>query len=353
MPDPRRDFLMKRAVPMLLLIACTACGTSGPVAPPAIRPPAVPSQHWTAIALADIAREDVRQAVTDLLTLVDVDVLWPEFNWSDRGVILVAGDGREAAVAYCVGICAPEIALRGTSRVWRASSPVTIAPGDFRFMPLTDWQLRGTGEIVVIGFESREQSVLTAVHEDFHLHYQSQYAIAFGDVIGHDGEMSPATRASLENIYSRSERTARELREECSALTDALRAGASDRPAAMAALLRFVAIRESRRALPAAPSSEEDFWERHEGVPTNLERRAAARMKFPDRSAVAAASAERGCEKVADGSYFLVLGGLQAAVLDTFAAPHLWPHRVYPRDGTRASSLFALVRALSRQSDER
>jgi hypothetical protein len=121
----------------------------------------------------------------------------------------------------------------------------------------------------------------------------------------------------------------------------------------MVALRRFVAVRESRRARPDAPSGEEDFWERQEGVPTNLERRAAAWLKFADRSAIAAAVTGRGCETITSGSYFLVLGGLEAAVLDTFDDPRVWPHRVYPLNGTPASSLYILVRALSRPSEER
>jgi len=342
---------MKFAVSMILLFTGTAaCGTSGLTEPAIPKPPANLSS-WTAVSLDDVARQDIRQAIIDLLSLIDVDWLWPEFHWSDHGIILVAGDGREGAVAYCVGICAPEIAARGTSRVWRTPSPYTIAPGEFHFMSLRAWQLRGSGEIVAVGFKSREQSVVTAIHEDFHLHYQSHYAVAFGDAIGSGGEMSPATRASLEKDYSQAESTARELREECTALADALHAGTSERGSAIASLRRFVAVRESRRARPLAPSTEEDFWERQEGVPTNLERRAAARMKFADRSAVAAALTENGCENVTNGSYLLVIGGLQAAVLDTFSNPQTWPRFVYPRDGTRAESLFDLVRALSRQSD--
>jgi hypothetical protein len=165
--------------------------------------------------------------------------------------------------------------------------------------------------------------------------------------------MSPATRAWLQNDYSRSNPTAHELREECAALAGALHAGTNDRGKAMAALRRFVAVRDARRARPGTPASEEDFWERQEGVPTNLERRASARMKFADQSAIAAALTESGCEAVTNGSYFLVIGGLEAAVLDAFTNPQMWPRLVYPRDGTRASSLFALVRALSRQPEER
>ena len=340
--------LMKLALSMLLLAACTAaCGTSGPADPPAARPLADSRQSWTAISLNAVAGEDVRRTIADLLGLVDGNALWPEFNWSDHGVILVVDDRREGSIAYCVGTCDPEIALRGTSRVWSAAAPVWIAPGEFRFTPLSAWSQRGSGEIVAIGFDSREHSIVTAVHEDFHLHYQERYAIAFGEIIGAGGEMSPATRSSLEKGYSRSDSTAGQLRDECFALVDVLHAGAGDRPAAMAALRRFVTIREARRARPAMPSGEEDYWERQEGVPTNLERRAATRMKFADQSAIATALTGRGCETITSGSYFLVLGGLQAAVLDAFADEHVWPNRVYPRDGTRASSLFALVRAVS------
>lgn len=345
---------MKFSISVLFLAACAAAsGVPGHSDRPAGRSPAIPSVSWTAISASDVTRAKVRQAILDLLRLVDVDSLWPEFNWSDHGVILVVGDGGEGAVAYCVGICTPEIAPHGTSRVLRAPSPLSIASGEFRFMALPKWGLHGSGDIVAVGFASREQSVVTAVHEDFHLHYQSLYSIAFGDAIGAGGEMSKATRSWLENDYSRANPTARELREECGALAEALHAGTNDRATAMAALRRFVAVREVRRARPGAPVSEEDFWERQEGVPTNLERRAAAKMNFADPSAIAAALTERGCEDVTSGSYFLVVGGLEAAVLDTFSNPQTWPRLVYPRDGTHAFSLFALVRAVSGPSEER
>lgn len=338
---------------MILLFACAAaCGTSRPADLPA-RANTAPLPTWTPVSLSSISREDVRKVITDLLGFIDIDWLWPEYTWSDHAVILVVADPREGPIAYCVGICAPELSAGGNSRVWRSSSPLTIAPGRFRFTPLSACGLRGSGDIVAIGFDHREHSIVTAVHEDFHLHYQSRYAIAFGDLIGADSEMSSATRASLENHYSHAEPTASELRGECTSLVEALRAGTRQPEAALAALRRFVSIRESRRARSDAPSGEEDYWERHEGVPTNLERRAAARLEFADQSAIAAAVTGRGCDTITSGSYFLVLGGLEAAVLDTFSDPHKWPPRVYPRDGTRASSLFALVRALSLQSDER
>ncbi|MEA2464801.1 MAG: hypothetical protein QOJ98_2548, partial [Acidobacteriota bacterium] len=238
---------------------------------------------------------------------------------------------------------------------WRSTPPTIIAPGQFRFVSLTQWGLRGTGDAVAVGFESRERSVVTAVHEDFHLHYESRYALSFGDDIGTGGgAKSRTTRQDLEGIYSRAQPTARELREECAALVAALQAGTNDQQSAFAALRRFATVRDARRARPGAPLFEEDFWERQEGIPTNLERRAAMHLKFPDRSVIAGALTFRGCDATVDGAYFLVLGGLQAAVLDTFGNPLMWPHQVYPHDGTPASSLYILVRALfSRSSEER
>lgn len=345
---------MKRSVLILFLITGTAaCGSSGRPEPP--RPaPFQQSQHgWTPIAIRDVPEPQVRAAITDLLRVVDSDFLWPRFTFEDHGVLLVIAGPSQPAIAYCVGICAPQsVDGAGTSRLWRTAAPITIEPDGYRFMPSASWNLRSDEDIVAVGFASREGAVVTALHEDFHLHYQSRQAVAYGDAIGpNTGAMSTATRSSLENTYSRAEPVLSELREECVALAGALRAGTADPSSARNALRRFVAVREIRRARPEAPSAEEDFWERQEGIPTNIERRAAAQFHFADPSAIAAAMAPQGCTDVANGSYFLVLGGLQAAVLDTFDDPSTWPHRVYPSNGAPASSLYVLIRTLYDQPE--
>lgn len=347
---------MKRSALFLLLISGTAaCGTSRvPYLPPP-ESPAKPVPAWSLIAVTDISDRGVRQAVTDLLRLVDSDFLWPELTLGDHGVIIIDTNNPQQPLAYCVGICEPEVTTSGgTSRLWRSTPPEVIGPGNFRFVSRKEWGLPGPGDVVAVGFESRESSVATAVHEDFHLNYESRYALAFGDEIGIDrGGQTPATRANLASTYSQSAPARAELHEECAALVAALQAGSADRPAAFAALRRFSSIRDSRRARPGAPSFEEDFWERQEGIPTNLERRAAVHMQFRDPSVIGATLTPRGCDMTMTGGYFLVLGALQAAILDTFSDPAAWPALVYPRDKTPASSLYLLVQALFSQFEER
>jgi hypothetical protein len=349
---PAAPLPMKRAVLLPLLFCGTAaCATTRVAVTAAPNPPQDQVVPWTAIGVSDIANENLRQAVLDLLRLVDSDSLWPDFTLSDHGVILVDSRNDAAPAAYCVGHCTPVIARGGSSRVWRATPPVVIAPGQFRYVSLRSWGL-GNGDAVAVGFDNRERSVVTILHEDFHLHYESQYAVAFGDEIDatsrgpSSDSPSSTTREHLEDSYSRTEPVTQELREECSALSAALLAGVSDREAAFSALHRFTAIRDARRARPGAPSFEEDFWERQEGIPTNLERRAAAQMKFADRSVIATALTPSGCDSIPNSAYFLLLGGLEAAVLDTFGDPLAWPRLAYPNDGTRASSLYSLVHAL-------
>lgn len=347
---------MKRTALFFLLVSGTAaCGTSRSVYPQASKPPARPAQAWSAVALTDIADPGVRQALTDLLRLVDTDLLWPDLTLSDHGVVIVDSRDPQQPLAYCVGLCEPErSADGGTSRLWRSTPAETIERGHFRFVSREGWGLRGPGEVVAVGFENRESSVATVVHEDFHLHYESRYSLAFGDEIGSDrGGSSQATRANLESTYSQAEPVRAELHEECSALVAALQAGAADREAAFAALRRFVSIRDFRRARPGAPLFEEDFWERQEGIPTNLERRAASRLNFRDPSIIGFALTPHGCDMTRTGGYLLMLGGLEAAVLDTFSDPAAWPLLVYPRDKTRASSLYLLVQALFSQFEER
>lgn len=284
--------------------------------------------------------------MTDLLLLVDSDFVWPEFTLDDHPAIVVDSRDPQRVTAYCIGHCEPQIdGGGGLSRVWRGPAPDAVASGQFRFASLQEWGLRGDGDVVAAGFDGREQTVTIMIHEDFHLHYQTRYADLFGDAIDGDGESaSHATRADLENSYSRS--VAGELRDECSALVEALHAGPNNRQAASAALRRFSTVREARRARPGAPAFEEDFWERQEGIPANLERRVAARMKFADPSVIGAALTSGGCEAIPRAAYFLLLGGLQSAALDELGDPLAWPRLVYPRDGTAASSLYVLVRGL-------
>lgn len=354
---------MIRAVPLLIVIlfsGATACVSSGhsPIggeASAAARRPISPDHSWTPIALNDIADPGIRLAVTDLLLLIDSDFLWPDFALDDHPVIVVDSRDAQHAATYCVGHCAPRVqGGGGISRVWRGTGTAAVATGQARFASLDEWGLRGSGEVVAVGFNRREQTVTVTVHEDFHLHYQTEYTLAFGDEIRGDGESaSDATRTDLEHSYSRSGEIAAELREECTALVEALHAGVTNRPAALAALRRFSAVRSVRRARPGAPSFEEDFWEHQEGIPANLERRMAMRMKFADPSVIGTALTGNGCDAIPRAAYFLVLGGLQSAVLDELGDPLAWPRRVYPRDGTPALSLYLLVRGLSTESETR
>lgn len=279
--------------------------------------------------------------------LVDVDVLWPGFSLAKDPAIVVDSRDSGRSSAYCIGHCEPRSPSGGSSRLWLATSTHLVSPGKARVEPLEDWGLRGEGKIVALGFQRREQATSVLIHEHFHLHYQPEYAQSFGDKIQGDGSPSRLNRSDLEGSYSGAEPVSAYLRRECSALVDALRAGSTDRPSALEALRRFIAVRESRRAQPGAPSFMEDFWEREEGVPVNIERRLARQMEFADPSLIGSALRADGCEIIPGVAYFLVLGGLQGAVLDELGNAAVWPNRVYPRDGTTAVSLYTLIRELT------
>jgi hypothetical protein len=349
---------MNRAAFVLFVSLCcgaAACASSG--GHPAARPAQVvlEDQLWRPIALADIRDPELRRAVNDLLMFVDMDVLWPGFRLAEDPAIVVDSRDPRYSSAYCVGHCVPLVAgAGGTSRVWRRNTPDVLAPNKASFTSLESWQLAGDGEIVAAGFSTREHTVTILLHEHFHLHYQTAYGQSFGDEIRGDGSLaSHFARADLESSYSASQPTTTELRQECGALVDALRAGRGAPSAAVVALRRFSAVRDTRRSRPDSPAFEEDFWERQEGVPVNLERRVAKRLRFADPSVIETALMHDGCDAIPRVSYLLVLGGLQSAVLDELGDARAWPDRVYPRDGTSASSLYVLIRALLNQSEER
>lgn len=351
---------MSRAASFLIMLFCSgvAACASGRISDSASNRPQQPLRPradipaWVPIALTNVPDPGLRRALTDLLMLVDVDVLWPKFTLADNPAIVVDSRDPQQPLAYCIGHCLPQDeSTRGTSRLWLATITDSVLPGKARFEPLAEWGLRGDGKVVALGFQRREQVVTVVVHEQFHLHYQADYVRSFGDDIrGDAASASRLTRADLESSYSASQPVATELRRECSALVDALRAGNADRRRALEALRRFIAVRDARRARPGAPSFVEDFWEREEGVPVNLERRLARRMEFADPSLIGTALRD-GCEIIPHAAYFLMLGGLQGAVLDELGDPHAWPWHVYPRDGTSGASLYLLIRELLTESE--
>ncbi|HEY0373083.1 MAG TPA: hypothetical protein VGD79_13850 [Thermoanaerobaculia bacterium] len=302
--------------------------------------------------MTDVADEGLRSALRDLLMLVDIDVLWPRYSLARVPAVLLDSRDAQHPLAYCIGDCEPRTATAKTPRLWRATLSKPVPPGTAVFGPVSQWHLPGEGEVTAVSFQRREQAVTVLLHEYFHVQYQAEYAQSFGDELrGESRGASTATRADLETSYSTREPVRGELRKECSALADALRAGKRDRATAISALHRFAAARELRRARPDAPVFEEDFWERLEGVPVNLERRAAAHFGFPDPSLIGAAVNGSGCELIPDASYVLMLGGLQGAVLDELGDASAWPNRVYPTDGTPAVALYRLILELSSESE--
>lgn len=335
----------RSAIVLFVLVGCGAVACAGGRSRPAGRD----GQTWSAIGLGEIHDPALRQTARELGRFVDTDVLWPHFALGDDPVIVVDAGAPQNSSAYCIGRCLPNLAGTGRSpRVWRRDAPRTLAANEANVAPLASWGLPGNGDVLAIGYSSREQTVTIALHELFHLHYQTEYSQSFGDDVGAAGRpASSFSRRGLETTYSSSEPVTTEVRQECRALVDALYAG--NRNGMQAALRRFVSVRDERRSRPNAPALEEDFWERQEGVPVNLEHRTAKRLHFTDPSLIETALSENGCDVIPDVSYLLVLGGLQSAVLDAFDDPRSWPHRVYPRDGTAASSLYVLVRNLSIQ----
>jgi hypothetical protein len=335
----------RAAFVVFVVLGCSA----GACASGRSHPPVRAEQTWNAIGLGQIHDPALRQTVSDLLRFVDGDVLWPQFALGDDPIIIVDGRAPRDSIAYCIGLCVPKgPSGGGSSRVWLRESLRMLAANEANIAAPPSWGLAGDAEVLAVGFSSRELTVTIALHESFHLHYQTEYSQSFGDEVGGaDSPWSSLSRRGLETTYSSSEPVVTELRSECRALVDALHA--VDRDDGRASLRRFVAVRDERRSRPNAPVLEEDYWERQEGVPVNLERRTAKRLHFKDPSLIETALSENGCDVIPEISYLLVLGGLESAVLDAFDAPRAWPFRVYPRDGSAASSLYALVQNLSIQ----
>lgn len=340
------------AVLLLLLLPCASGCTSVARAP---SPDPAQDDHrnsaWTPISLGEVPDPALRQTLQDLLAIAGNDILWPGFARDDRPLIIV--DTRDAhPVAYCLGACEPMmIDGAGSARVWRQITRKHVSARAIHVAPRHEWSLNGDEPIMAMTFIGHRATVTIAVHELFHTHYQSWYAMTFGeDTI--DGTSGPyrVTRDGLENDYGRTPSVVSALHRECAALAAALRHSPVSPTNAIASLREFVSIRAARRTDARAPAAEEDYWERQEGVAVNLERRTARHFGFDDPSLVGSAVHGNGCSMLPDVSYLLVLGGLQAAVLDTFGPPD-WPDRVYPTDRTHATSLYRLVAALTSESE--
>jgi hypothetical protein len=322
---------------LLLFSGAAACVSTGRTTPLNTPPGA-----WRPVTLSEISDPHNKNIITDLLSVSEWDMLWPHFIIGDYASVLV---DSQTGIAYCVGTCVPDIeAGLGTSRVWQRDTGPRVAPGQFQFGAARDWGLRGGNEVIAIGLADRTRTLTVLVHESFHLQYETRYALNWSDDVGDVTAPSGATRQDLERHYSVTPEVASQLRAECEALVTAL--ASQNRTSAFAALRRFTEMRDARRAASGAPSFEEDFWERQEGIPANLERRTAQRLGFRDPSVIDSALIGGGCDAIPEASYVLLLGGLQSAILDRFASTAAWPLRVYPTDGSRAASLYQLIRAL-------
>jgi len=318
------------ALALLLLAGCS----SGRVA--SIEPAVVPADPspWKPIALPAVRRDDFRHAIDALLRVTGSE-LWPGFTLDDHGIILI--DARQqTAEIVCIGLCVIE--PKRSSRLWRLTRRMR-APADLVGAPGREWSLPQQ-DVVVAPFDGTDLVAFVVLHEDFHLTFQGRYGVAHTDAFEPPNERpSGYTRATLEKAYVADEQTLRGVRDECAALSSALRAG--DESAMRVALRRFVILRDARRAKPNAPSFEEDYWEQVEGIAANVERRAAAVLGVRDPSVIQSAL-DDGCDIVGPVPYFIVLGGLEAALLDRNARSS-WPAAVYPERG-RSTPLFSLIR---------
>jgi hypothetical protein len=327
---------------MLLVGGCaTGRAVSGDSLTP--KPQMDRATPWEPIAPSEVGRDDFARTLDGILRVTGPNTLWPGFTLDDHGVILVDNRHPQTPEVVCIGSCVPG----KRSRLWKMRGAAR-APRALTFASGHDWGLPQQTDVVVALFESSDISVSVVLHEDFHLTFQRLY----GDKHPHaldppNGVTSAFTREKLEHSYVANPLTLQDLRAECTALTSAFRA--VDGETARAELRRFVTLRDARRAAPHAPLFEEDYWERLEGVPTNVERRIAERLHFRDTSVIQSAL-DSGCDTVGPVAYFIVLGGLQAALLDRYEPS--WPSAVYPEHGL-AASLFELLRKHAAPTRER
>ena len=324
-------------------------GTSvdGPDRPPIpISTPDRNAIYWHTVGIESLPRHTAA-VITNLTLLLD-GRLWPGYTLASHP-LLVDAPGE---ALYCIGRCVPGLdgPLRSDEIAGRFTARYSFVPGTA--VGLVDEQ-----KVLVVSLDPNGKElkdiVFTAVHEGFHAYYQTNRE---NDVPlemripGNPQFGASASRAELQTAYTFEAERNGLLSVEIRALAWTARAGASERTDNVelrACLDEFLELRRIRHRQLPTPVVEEDIWERTEGIPLYLERKAARLLGRPDTSVLGQTIDYGIVPDLSMVPYFSITGALEAVILDQLTRDE-WRTWVFPGRSGEGLTLFdAVTRARS------
>ncbi len=330
---------------VLSFLSCTS--VDGPDQPPtSIATPDRNAIQWYAVGIASLPIHTAA-VITDLTLLLD-GRLWPGYTLASHPLLVeVAGEAL-----YCIGRCLP-----GLAGPLRADVIAGRFPARYAFVPGSGVGLADEQTVLLVTFDPNRKDpkniVFTAVHEGFHIYYQIDRE---NDVPlemrlpGNAQSDAYASRAELQNAYTAAAERNGLLSREIRALAWAARAGAEARTEdveARACVDEFIELRRIRHRDLPTPAVEEDLWERTEGIPLYLERKAATLLGRPDTSVLGQTIDYGTVPDLSMVPYFSITGALEAVILDQLKHDE-WRTWVFPGRSGRGLTLFdAVARARS------
>jgi hypothetical protein len=330
---------------VLSFLSCTT--VDGPDQPPT--PIATPDRsaiQWDAVGIASLPIHTAA-VIADLTLLLD-GRLWPGYTLASHPLLVdVAGEAL-----YCIGRCVA--GLDGPLRTDEIAGRFT---GRYSFVPGTTVGLADEQTVLIVSFDPNREVlkdiVFTAIHEGFHAYYQADRE---NDVPlemrlpGNAQRSAYASRAELQNTYTAAAERNGFLSREIRALAWAAKAGAKERAddgELRACLDQFLELRRIRHSELPTPVMEEDLWERTEGVPLYLERKAATLLGRSDTNVLEQIFDYGVVPDLSMVPYFSITGALEAVILDQLTRDE-WRTWVFPgRSGEGLSLYDAVVRARS------
>jgi hypothetical protein len=275
--------------------------------------------------------------------------LWPEFSLEDQCLVFeFVAESQAVAMGRC-GAAKSLLLRRRPQTVGQARSRAVVPRAGHEL------GLAADVDVLVFSFPAAPKTrrdaldaLLFVVHEAFHLNYQMRRTVQVPGERALQAWMGDApvryrgtAREYLENEYPRRPGVAALLEREKRHLRAALAGAAEGRQdgwhgRTLSAIDEVFGLMASRTALGGRIEVSEAAWELGEGIPTNLERRVVSILAEQGQSLAGMESvmpvfdAELDAAAHARIPFFIVTGGLKAALLDEIGGWTDWPGLVHP-----------------------
>lgn len=329
---------------------------------------------WDKLRADTLTPENLRLVAAGLTRLSGENVLWPGFDVLS-GCVVIQTSRAQAPVSAALGGC--RITIGDAGEDWLIRGDAFVAAKSWigaatRYAYRSGRQMGfSNAEVLIVVLNDPESESLSAVsttigltvHEAFHLFFQPErdMAVPFEMRTTPPVERMPSSystlgpRPYLERAYPKTAGVDQYLRAEQSALVAAmglLEKGESLTSEPVQRSLRaFISSRSERHQLGNLNVSDEDSWERTEGLAVNLHRRAVRKLALPRNDVAELALSGRAEFEFTSYPYFYLLGALEAAILDDALGWETWPREIFPGASGDGATLFDLIKKLVRTSE--